>query len=187
MRNIIWHFYNFKKPHHLHCINSFCNKEQNCTILAETKNKKKIYIISIRREVKNATDKMMYRKTAEFLLILFVSTVSSQCEPVEEGRPFSITCSGPPCREHLLYEWTAKSASMTERLISHCDTTMDCTGNNDFFTINIAKNGTIGFLSKLTINKVSRTEPFNNEGTWTCQYCGREREKCTLQIFGKIF
>ncbi|KAK3755866.1 hypothetical protein RRG08_056136 [Elysia crispata] len=121
------------------------------------------------------------------LTVLFLQgdQVSSQCEPVEEGRPFSITCSGPPCREHLLYEWTAKSASMTERLISHCDTTMDCTGNNDFFTINIAKNGTVGFLSTLTINKVSQTEPFNNEGTWTCQYCGSEKEKCTLKIFVK--
>ncbi|RUS73444.1 hypothetical protein EGW08_018800, partial [Elysia chlorotica] len=122
---------------------------------------------------------------AVIVLFLEPDQVFSQCEPIEEGRPFSMTCPGGPCGNHLLYEWTmVQTGASSERLISHCDTTLGCTGNNNFFTINIAKNGT-GHQSTLTVHKVSRNAPFNSEGKWTCQYCGTDVSTCSLQIFVK--
>ena len=107
----------------------------------------------------------------------------SQCEPIEEGKSHTITCSGAACNNPLLYKWSTFPARPASQHIAHCDTTMDCTGNNNFFAIDVAQDG-VGYISNLTIRRVSLTEPFNNELTWTCDYCGQRVKSCALQIFG---
>ena len=111
-------------------------------------------------------------------------SVACQCEPVEEGRSFTLPCGGGACNSSALTTWTAQDVGDgSNRLISTCDTTLNCTGNNEFFTIKIARNGE-GYQSNLTIHKVSLSQPFNNERNWRCNYCGTELGTCSLIIYG---
>lgn len=119
--------------------------------------------------------------TLSILLPLMVTLLQPMkvyplCEPVEEGKSFSLTCFGTTCLEPLLFWWRT-----AQKHISYCDTNLECTGNNDITTISIVKKNNSAFESQLTIPKVSRA----NEVTWTCENCDNVAASCPLKIYVK--
>ena len=117
-----------------------------------------------------------------FLKIIFLTPVEPACSPVREGQPTTLSCNVNPasCPSDSLLTWRFDS-----RIAAQCFRSIQCGVRSDFSaTATISSAGS----SKLTINNVSRTDPFNMEVKWTCETCvGDSITVCDkLEVYGEI-
>ena len=117
-----------------------------------------------------------------FIFCFHIKPAQPVCGPFKEGVSTTLTC-GIDCASDKLPIWTAEIDTVTS-------TVAGCQGNvcavlpgySTYFSISPTG-------SPLTINRVSRYDPFNMETTWTCQ-CGGPQNTNTvcgkLQVYGQL-
>ncbi|GFN84088.1 hypothetical protein PoB_001059400 [Plakobranchus ocellatus] len=119
-------------------------------------------------------------------ILIYDQGLALQCEPVEEGKSHTFTCSGGQCTDpkDLIFQWTVVGGSPSKvRVISSCDSTLSCTGNNANFT-NTVQSRSSDYYSSVTVHKTSLDQPYEGY-TWVCDLCGTRSESCTLQVYVK--
>ncbi|KAK3737787.1 hypothetical protein RRG08_061709 [Elysia crispata] len=100
------------------------------------------------------------------LLISCFTPAEPVCSPVREGQPTTLSCNVNPasCSSDNFLIWRADNVRAAQ-----CLRSLLCGVKKDFSaTATLSSAGS----STLTINSVSRTDPFNMEVKWTCLSCG---------------
>ena len=116
--------------------------------------------------------------------ILFcVKPAQPDCGPLEEGASTTLTC-GSSCASGGSLSWRADIDTVSATVaVCQDNACRVLPAYSSYFSIS-----PIG--STLTINRVSRSDPFNMETRWTCQ-CGRAQNTDTvcgkLQVYGQYF
>ena len=114
--------------------------------------------------------------------VIFLTPVEPACSPVREGQPTTLSCNVNPasCTSNNFLTWRADGLRAAQ-----CFRSLLCGVRNGFSaTATISSAGS----STLTINSVSRTDPFNMEVKWICEPCvGDLITVCEkLEIYGEF-
>ena len=107
---------------------------------------------------------------------IFLSPVEPACSPVREGQATTLSCNvnTAGCSSPILLSWDAGDLEVARCAREGC--------GSPYSGISVNLN------SDLSINKVSRTGPFNMEVKWTCEQCNKLRiTACNkLEVYGEF-
>ena len=107
--------------------------------------------------------------------LYFSTPVEPACSPVREGQSTTLSCNvnTEGCTSNTLLSWRAGG-----RVAARCTRDQRCFGADSSILVNLR--------STLTINSVSRTDPFDMEVKWTCEICpsGTTTVCDKLEVYG---
>ena len=119
-----------------------------------------------------------YETIRKFPTVL--TPVQPACSPVREGQSTTLSCNVDTagCPSDRLLTWRAGG-----RDVARCSH-RGCFGRGSRISVTLNSAG----RSTLTINSVSRTDPFNMEVKWTCEPCtGSSITVCDkLEVYGEF-
>ena len=109
--------------------------------------------------------------------ISFLIPVDPACSPVREGQSTTLSCNvnTQGCSSNDLLSWRAGGEEA-----ARCTRDQGCFGADSSISVNLR--------STLTINSVSRTDPFDMEVKWTCEICpsGTTTVCDKLEVYGEF-
>ena len=117
-------------------------------------------------------------KTTKTFFYVFISPAEPYCRPVREGDSSNMSCSVDP-------RVCPSDSKLVFRIGKH---EIDpCASNNCRYVGDSSSSGRYS-QSVLRIRKVSRNNPLNMEGKWTCYLCDKSQTTACekLQIYGKL-
>ena len=118
-------------------------------------------------------------KTTKTFFYVFISPAEPYCRPVREGDSSNISCSVDP-------RVCPSDSKLAFRIGKHG---IDpCANYNCRYFVDSSSSGRYSETAILGIRKVSRNNPVNMEGKWTCYLCDKSQTTACekLQIYGKL-
>ena len=123
----------------------------------------------------------LHRQLIKLDNLFFIKPAQPICGPFKEDASTTLAC-GSICSSGESPSWTAGTPSGTHVAACQGNTCLVLPAYSSYLTISPTG-------STLTINSVSRSDPFNMETRWTCR-CGGSQNTDTvcqgLQVYGQL-